>query len=124
MALPSFIDIVSVTVGKQVNSSYVNGASPFLSDTVLKYVLHDTAAPDAGYAVCGQAAIGVQLSSKERIGGDTWFGSNAFKIIYQGDTTFVFNANATGDTQINPEQQGQELSIPVLPAFSNSVFWV
>lgn len=124
MALPNFIDVVTITVGKQVTSSYTGGSTPIFGDHDLKYVDIDVAAPDAGDAVIGQAQIGVKPQTKNAWVANTYVGNNAFIIVGSSDTVFAFNAAATGDTQINPEVQGQEVNVPQPPQFSTSIFWV
>lgn len=124
MALPNFIDVVTLTVGKQVQSSYRGGSTPLFGDHDLKYVDIDAAAPDAGDAVIGQAQIGVQRQTKNEWVADRYMGMNASIIVSGDDTVFAFNAAATGETQINPEVQGQEVNVPQPPQFSSSIFWV
>lgn len=124
MALPNFIDVVTLTVGKQVTSSYRGGVTPLNTDYALKHVVLDAVAPDAGDAVLGQASIGVQRSVKQPLGANSYVGNNAFIIVGSSDTVFAFNAAATGGTLINPEEQGQEVYVPQPPQFSTSIFWV
>ena len=124
MALPNFIDVVTLTVGKQVTSAYRGGATPLVPAKVTKRVSLDAVAPDANYEVVGQASIGVQRSTKQPLGGQSFRGDTALMIVGSDNTVFSFNAAATGTTQINPEEQGQEVYVPQEPQFSTSIFWV
>ena len=124
MALPSFIDVVTLTVSKRVDSSYVTGSRPLFTDSALKYVPCDAVDPDAGDAVLAHAQIGVQRSVKNTLGGINYLGSNAFKIVALSGDQFNFNAPATSTTQVAPDAQGQEVYVPSEPAFSSSVIWV
>jgi len=124
MALPSFIDVVSITVSKRVDSSYINGSRPLYADSALRYVACDAVAPDAGDVVLGQAQLGVQRQTKNTMGGVNYIGSNAFKIVALANSLFTFEAPATAETQIDIEAQGQEVYVPAQPVFSSSVLWV
>jgi hypothetical protein len=124
MALPSFIDVVTLTVSKRVDSSYVNGSRPLYADSALRYVSCDAVAPDAGDAVLAQAQLGVQRDNKNSLGGVDYIGSNASIIVASAASLFNFNAAASATTQLDPEAQGQDVYVPAQPAFSSSVLWV
>ena len=124
MALPNFIDVITFTVGKTVTSSYNGGVNTLNANHSLKYVSSEVSAPSLGNAVIGQASIGVQRSTKESHLGNVYTGKNAFIIVSSDDTVFAFNAAATGTTQINTQEQGQEVHIPQEPQFTTSIFWV
>ena len=124
MSLPNFIDVITFTVGKTVTSSYTGGVNILNAGHALKYVSADATAPAAGSAVIGQASIGVQRSVKQSQLGSAYTGKNAFIIVSSDDTVFAFNAAATGTTQINTQEQGQEVHIPQEPQFSTRIFWV
>lgn len=124
MALPSFIDVVVLTVKQRVESAYVNGAQPLFADHDQRYVSSEAVAPDAGDVVLAQAQKGVQRSVKEICNGVKYIGSNAALIVASDGSLFNFQAAATGDTQIAPESQGQSVYVPAQPAFSTSVVWV
>jgi len=124
MTLPSFIDVVTFTVGKNVTSSYRGGVTTLRPAHAIKYVSSDAVDPDAGDEVIGQASIGVQRDTKESMLGDIYVGTNAYINVAGGDVVFAFNAGATGDTQINPAEQGVEVNVPKVPQFSTSIFWV
>lgn len=124
MSLPNFIDVVTLTVGKAVTSSYRGGVTTLNADHALRYVSSDAVSPSVGDAVVGQASIGVQRSVKQNQSGTIYVGKNASIIVSSDETVFAFNAAATGTTQINPQQQGSEVNVPQAPRFSTSVFWV
>lgn len=124
MALPNFIDVVTLTVGKQVKSSYRGGNTPLFGDHDIMYVESEVQAPDANKAVIGQAQIGVKNITSNAWVADRFVGNNAFMIVAGDDSVFSFNASAEGGTQIDVESQGQEVNVPSPPSFSQAVFWV
>lgn len=124
MALPNFIDVVTLTVGKQVKSSYRGGNTPLFGDHDFKYVVSAPPAPAATHAVIAQAQIGVKSTTSNAWVADRFVGNNAFIIVSGDDSVFSFNASASGATQIDVESQGQEVNVPKPPAFSQAVFWV
>lgn len=123
MALPNFIDVVTITVGKQVQGSYLGGSAPLFGGHALKHVDINAAAPDAGDAVIGQAQIGVKPQTKNAWASNTYIGNNAYIVVDSADSLFTFNTAATAETQINPDIQGQEINVPKTPQFSTSIFW-
>jgi hypothetical protein len=124
MALPSFIDVVVVTVKQRVESAYVNGAKPLLADHDQRYVMSEAVAPDAGDVVLGQSQKGVQRAVKGASDGVKYIGSNTALIVASDPSLFNFQAAANASTQISPESQGQDVYVPAQPAFSTSVIWV
>lgn len=123
MSLPSFINVVTLTVSKRVEAAYVNGVQPLYADNVSKYVSMDAISPDSGDVVLGQAQIGVQRQTKNASGGVNYIGSNAFKIVTLDNSLFTFEVPATKETQLDPQSQGKSENVTTQPSFTSNVVW-